>query len=202
MKQKFALVVVLCMFVVAANAQSFGVKAGLSFPSQSYEWGSFSYDPEMFTGFHAGVVAELPLLGNLYVNTGLLYAQKGSKIDDLGTEVINKFNYLELPVNLAYKVGIGPLAIFPQAGVFFDYALNGKTVSENVSQAINFKEDGLKQVDFGLNVGAGVQVSLLQVTVNYGFGLVNIADVDSEYWEGADTSIKNGVLSVSAAILF
>lgn len=194
MKRRLSLVVIFCTLVLAANAQGIGVKGGLSLAKSSVTVGDYKPDMEDIIGFHAGLVGEIPLFGHFYLNTGLLYSQKGCEgyFGDSSTTDKLALNYLEIPVNLAYKIGVGPLAIFAQAGAYADYAISGKLSDVK----IDFDEMQLDQFDYGVNVGAGVEVSIIQVSANYSFGLNNINELTDEM------TIKNGVFSISAALIF
>lgn len=198
MKQKLLLVVALCIFVVSANAQSFGIKAGASFANQVFKSSSTSVKADGIVGLHVGIVAELPIVGNLYMSNGILYAQKGSSTELLGATYTDVYDYLSVPINLIYKIGLGPVSIFPQAGIYADCALSGRSKMKSDSGSSKTKmefDDSFSRFDCGVNIGAGVEVSIIQVSVNYALGLADISNID-------DASVKNGVFQLSAAVLF
>ncbi|HSK12317.1 MAG TPA: outer membrane beta-barrel protein, partial [Phnomibacter sp.] len=84
-----------------------GLRAGVGYQNingKDQTGGKLKFD--MVPRFHGGLVAEIPLGGQLYVQPSLLYTTKGaeSKNNFLGTTMSTEFNlaYVELPLNLLY----------------------------------------------------------------------------------------------------
>ncbi|MCX6272369.1 MAG: porin family protein [Bacteroidetes bacterium] len=124
----------------------------------------------------------------------------------------SNINYLEIPVNGLYKFGAGPAIIFIQAGPYLGYALSAKLkadekIFQNEDGTLTDKydlkigtdkeKDDLKPLDFGINVGAGVEFKGITFGLQYGLGLANI----SPYTED-DTKIKNKVIGISVGYKF
>ncbi len=197
MKLKLILLLLLSFFVFTSNAQTFGVKGGLNLASLS-----FSEDVDnsikSLLGVHVGPVAEFELQEGLYFNTGLLFSLKGAKMKYGEESASTSLNYLEIPLNVAYKFSTGEKSkFFAQAGPYLGYALSGKTKYGGESESINFKEDGLKRFDFGLGVGLGIELGSIVPSVSYQLGLSNLND-DSEM----DVKVKNKVFQISIAYMF
>lgn len=200
MKKKIILVIAMCIFVVSANAQKIGIKAGVSIADASIK-AVTNFNPESIVGIHAGVIVESKsLLNMLYLNSGLMYTQKGFSLDT-GIESLEgdtKINYIGVPLNVGVKFGVGPLKLFAQAGPYVDFAVNGKTKLGDVSTDMDFGKDKWSRLDIGASLSAGVEVSIVQISLNYNFGLSDISNFDSTI----KTDIKNGVFGISAAVLF
>ncbi|MBO7523169.1 MAG: PorT family protein, partial [Bacteroidales bacterium] len=157
---------------------------------------------------------EVPLSKSFFLNSGIFYTEKGcsekfvapTSIPDVVNDVerTKRYGYLEIPLNLALKIDAGSVKPYVQAGTYVSYVIYDKISSEtNIIDEIKDFDFDTKKMDFGINVGAGIEISSLQLGVNYEWGVVNLADINDEYHlQGEDFSAKNGVLSVSAAILF
>ncbi|MCC6289995.1 MAG: OmpA family protein [Chitinophagaceae bacterium] len=151
-------------------------------------------------GFHAGVFAEIPIgkKGNFAVLPSLQYTNKGREFAKSydSTKSFNsdtssilsswKANYVELPVNLIYKLPLTKKVNFIiGAGGYVSYLLNSKTSYDiyNASgehQSYNDKltyGDQVKtynKIDYGINAIAGFDFNdRILFTANYSKGLAN-----------------------------
>jgi hypothetical protein len=197
MKQKLIFICILSFALLNANAQRFGIKAGLSMANAKYEYTETSISTENLICFQAGLIGELPISDALYLNAGALFSQKGTKLSLLGMEVKFPVNYVEIPLNLAYKYDLGPLKLFAQAGPYLGYGLSAKMTGSGIDETINFgtEPNQMKRLDYGANFGAGIEIGAVQIGANYGLGLANISN-------DPDETMKNGVLSFTVALLF
>lgn len=188
---------IISLAVLSAGAQKFGVKTGLNFANGDYEFNNASLSTSNLTGFQLGVVGDFPVSQDLYFNTGLLYSTKGTTLDVGAVEVKIHVNYLELPLNMAFKHDLGGVTFFAQAGPYLAAGISAKGKSGSEEEDIEFGDgDGeYKRIDFGLNVGTGVEINAIQVGINYGLGLVDVE-------QDADSKLKNGVLSFTLGYFF
>lgn len=197
MKSKLIFLMLFGFLIQTSTAQTFGIKGGLNLASMS-----FSEDMEnsvkSMLGLHVGPVAEFELQESLSFNTGLLYSVKGAKMEYGSESATTSLNYLEIPLNVAYKFSVGEMSdFFVQAGPYLGYALSGKTKYGDESEDIDFEENGIKRMDFGLGVGLGLKLGPIVPSISYQLGLSNLND-DSE----DDMTIKNKVLQFSVAYMF
>ena len=197
MKSKLIFLLLLGLLVQTVYAQKFGIKGGLNLASMS-----FSEDMEnsvkSILGFHIGPVADIELQESLFFNTGILYSIKGFKMEYGSENSTTSLNYLDIPLNVAYKFSLGESSnFFVQAGPYLAYALSGKSKYGDESEDIDFEADGIKRMDFGLGIGAGIELGPIVPSVSYQLGLSNLND-DSE----DDTTVKNKVLQFSIAYMF
>lgn len=197
MKTKLIAVCILSLALINANAQRLGIKAGVSLAKGTYEYTNASFSTENLTGFHAGLIGEVPLSDNVFINTGALFSMKGTKLNVLGIGVDFSVNYVEIPLNLAYKYDLGPVKLFGQAGPYAGVGISAKMKGGGEEETLDFGSDSdqIKRIDYGVNFGAGVEIRKLILGVNYGLGLANMSN-------DPDETVKNGVLSISAGLWF
>ena len=197
MKTKLIYVIALVLFVQIGKAQTFGIKGGLNFANLVYSGGGSTQTDKAITGIHIGPVLDIPLQGSFNFNTGLLFSMKGSKAEGVNGYTAT-INYLDVPLNLAYKFAISEKSkFFIQAGPNLSYALSGKVKSDGVSEIIKFGSgvDESKRFDIGLGFGAGVEFGSIVASVNYQLGL---ADLDNY----TDSKTKSKVFQISLAYMF
>lgn len=209
MKKQIFVFSVLIVSVLGAMAQNtavekrgrFGVRAGVNLAKETYEESGISLTLDNQAGFLAGLVYEYPMTDQLYLGTGLLFSQKGGKIDSGGESMKETLNYLDLPVNLIFKADLKGPKLIVEAGPQLSLAVSGKDKYEmgGISESEDIKfgsgEDEMKNLDFGMNLGGGVEFMDLQLKVNYVIGLSDI----SNFSEG---SVKNKVLAFSLSYFF
>jgi hypothetical protein len=240
MKKLLVTTMALALVFVAfkSNAQvSFGVKAGLNLANvnQDYKASDEEMATKMGLGYNAGLSVDYGLNDAISIKSGLEWSVKGYAVDleeefsDVdGAEVDGKstaaVNYIELPINVAYK--ISGLQIF--AGPYVGYMIGGKvvddfTVSVDGTEFISSdgettlvgKSDGYKaedlgenemavnMLDYGLNIGAGYEVGPILISAQYNLGLSNLTVMpDASETNAADYKTTNSVINVSASFFF
>ncbi|MEO6722346.1 MAG: outer membrane beta-barrel protein [Ferruginibacter sp.] len=108
MKKIFLLSSIVMIFSIATKAQiRVGIQAGANLSNQSRNdfKGSKLISNKAFKGFHAGVVADIPLTSHLYLQPQLQYTRKGARYTGaFGTDAKLTMHYVEMPVNILYKV--------------------------------------------------------------------------------------------------
>ena len=201
---------------VSVNAQekpvSFGVQAGVNFSNLNYSSNhENAVDPKSKTGFHVGVVADLNVAPNFYIQPGLFLTTKGainkfSEKDDYydyyySSEANISASYLQLPILASYRFQVNnAVKIAVNAGPYFSYGLGGKikwteklyyegeteTATEEFDIFGKSTEDDLKgdikRFDAGIRFGAGAYINnKFYIGLNYDLGLSNIAITDNEY---------------------
>ena len=153
------------------------------------------------TGFQIGPMIEgsLPLVG-VGFDAAILYAQKGLETRTAGGEKTSlKNDYIDVPVNLKWKLGLPVAKLYLTAGPYVGFRVGGNKIWQIPGSMV----DQVKTKNFsaGLNFGAGVElISHLQVGLNYGLGLTDNYSVESLSLTKSDG--KSRGWSVTAAILF
>lgn len=188
-------VVTIAMVALPAKAQfSFGVKGGLNISKVHFDREIVSEGN--VTGFNIGPMIEfkVPIIG-IGFDAALLYSQKGFEI---GRESM-RTDYLDIPVNLKWKIGIPLAKIYFTGGPYVSFRMAGDKfwkIPNDLKHSFEAKSFGA-----GVNFGAGVELfSHLQVGFNYGLGLTSNYSmlVDDLKMEGG----KDRGWSITAAILF
>ncbi len=216
MKILMRLLIVAVMFCFAAEsyAQTYGVKAGLNLSNMLMKDDDETYsdDFKMVPGFHVGPTAEFPLTDAISFETGLLLSTKGFKINEEegGAEFKTNINllYLDLPLTAKATYDLNGTKIFGTFGPYIGMGLTGKYKyemsyegeSESDSESVEWGSDedsDFKRLDYGLTIGAGVEVKSFIVGVSYGLGLANIA-AETE----GDYKVNNRVLGISVGYKF
>ena len=190
MKRVYLLILALVAWMaVPAQAQfKWGIKGGANISSIHFSDLPETFSTDNLTGFHIGPTIELmaPFIG-LGFDASILYSQTGMEI---GTQKI-KSDYLNVPVNLKWKIGIPAVKVFAAAGPYVGFRLGGGKIWD-VFQIES------KSFSAGLNLGAGVElIQHLQISATYQLGLTDNYSVKQLKIDG-----KNRGWMISAAILF
>lgn len=201
MKRLFLPIVFSIAFIHVTEAQvKWGIGGGLhqsavieknSIPGWDRDYKGF-YSPR--SGFHAGVFSEINLSksGRWALQPALLYTNKGrnfSKSFDStksflnDTSMINaswKINYLDLPVNVIYRLPItSGIHLVAGVGPYLSYNLNNKTAYELINasgERKNFDDilangeavNKYRRINWGVNASAGFDFNdRVLVTANY-----------------------------------
>ncbi len=172
-----------------AQEVQWGVKAGANYSTVTSE-----EDVDYLLGFHAGVIAELPLSAKFSVQPELLYSLEGAKSEYNFEEeewIIHskdklKLGYINLPVMAKYEVTPGlSLEAGPQIGFLLsakdEYEISANFPEDVQESGTEDVKDQLKDFSFGLNFGAGYEFqNNLFLQARYHLGLSEINDFDGE----------------------
>lgn len=221
MKNLVKLLVVVIAFTMTTEifAQNFGIKGGLNLSNMLVkdDDDTYSDDFKMKPGFHIGATAEFPLTGIFSFETGLLLSTKGSKMSEEETFMGETYKYeskltlfyLDIPLSAKASFDLGGTKIYGVFGPYLSYGLSGKSKyeetfdgetesdEEDIKWGSDEDESDLKRLDFGLTMGAGVEINSIQIGLSYALGLANI----SPYTDGG-SKINNRVLGLSVGYKF
>ena len=90
------------------------------------------------------------------------------------TEAYKEINCITVPINLRYRISIGPVGVYGLVGIYGDYSLSGKTVVE----ALNYEkkqsfDDIMDRIDYGYTYGFGVEaIKKVQLGFNWSRALL------------------------------
>ncbi len=176
MKRLAMLISTILVVSLAANAQflRFGVKGGVSSSTVKIDKTTFSTidDAETFVveqgnskmGLHFGLFGRIQVLG-FYVQPELLFTQ--SKGEVVLTDITNsesplksirdqKFNKIDIPVMVGWKIGPARLGLGPVASVMLS---EQDGLKEELADATNETvKSNFKNATFGYQVGAGLDI--------------------------------------------
>lgn len=211
MKRSF-LTVILALICTLGFAQvSFNAKAGLNL---STHMGDGTDDAKFLPGARVGVGLEYQFSDLVSLQPSLFFSMKGAKYSgeyslagtDVKGDIKFKQYYLELPINVQFRVNIVDNTNFVFAtGPYLAYGVGGKTSVSgsgnipflgNVSHSEDvktFDENGLnfKPFDAGWNIGAGLEFGQFLVGLNTQLGFCKLHDDLS--WKNANIGINVGV---------
>ena len=191
----------------------FGIKAGINIANEINSFSdpgiSAGFNTTHLSGYQIGLVYQImPKSSGFGVETGISISQKGSTFSD-STNTSNviklgykELNYLEVPVNIRYRLLLGGVALYGFGGFYGGYALNGKTVNEKTEdiQKETFSNSS-DHIDYGYNFGAGIELfKKIQFGATWSQGLKNT----SVRLAGLPTPTKttNRVYSINLVYLF
>jgi hypothetical protein len=172
-----------------AQGISGGLKVGANFANQKISDGDFDVTPDARTSLHVGVFATIMVSETFGVQPELIYNSVGSKFELLGNELVQKLDYLTIPVMLRYQ----PVSVFHiHAGPQFGLLLSAKSEYDGDSQDT---KDDYKGMDLGVGIGAGVDLPMgLGISARYVMGLSNIAESEDPDEDG---TLKNNAIQLS-----
>ncbi len=192
----------------ADQGVTFGIRAGLNFATLT---GDTDDALDSRTAYHVGVIADIPLMQSLYIQTGLYFQSKGMKYEesyggDTYKETLSPM-YLQIPVLASYRYNFSDaFQLQVNFGPYFAYGVGGKYKieysdgSDSYENEIDaFGDDGvLKRFDCGLQVGAGMTFARhYYLGFTYEFGLTDIANSDV-----SEVSMKNSNWMLSIGYTF
>lgn len=153
------------------------------------------------SGFNAGFLAEIPLgeSNRFFLQPGIFYTTKGRKFyqrydtatvatDTLSHRADLFVNYIDIPINIAYKLPLGKrVKFFVSAGPYVGLFFNGKRKFETRTIAddelkYNAEDENIQSgnaenkvntVDAGVNARGGFELGNFIVSGFYSLGLTN-----------------------------
>jgi hypothetical protein len=213
----------------SAQAQSgTRIQAGINLANVSVTDNGRVNSANRLTTFQVGLIADWRLGGILYLQPGVLFTGKGSKVEN-GTPGTNgyfrqTFNpyYIEIPANVVAKVPLGGnMRFFAGAGPYLGVGLTGKVKTEGQNLGVAYtanrditfssddpttfnQEEGtglgvIRRFDYGLNGVAGIEGKSTVLSVGYGHGL---AKLQSGTNSGQDNNNKHRVWSLTLGFKF
>lgn len=204
---------------VQSRAQvSFGLNVGVNQSWMQFRdpAGHSAEDSRPLTRFNGDFLVNVPLIGGLYLVPGVRYITKGTNLTAGGDGEFTRrleVHYLEIPVNLTYKVPVSFGRLTIGAGPYTAYGLNGNNrmqvynagnVVSTTDYRIGFSSDVNKGIypgtrlnrwDVGAQAALGIEFNnLLMVGVHYSRGIRNL-DLSG------NSTIRNNSVGVSMGVL-
>ena len=205
------------------------VKAGINLANVSVTDNGRVNDANALTSFQVGVTGDVHLGGPMYLQPGIFYTGKGSKVQNGDPssypyyKATSNPKYIEVPLNVVFKAPIGgETKFFAGAGPYLGVGINGKNKVEGKNiigvgfkseSDIEFSDDDpttlsyeegagfgiVKRFDYGLNGIAGIEARIVVLSVGYGYGL---AKLQSGANDTEDNNNKHRVMSVTLGFKF
>lgn len=221
MKKNILFVTLLTLISFNSFAQfRIGVEAGANLFSAKYkETAPFGYsyyatgpNTSFVVGGKAGLIAEIGITNNIYLQPGAFYTMKGYTITFSDYDGINydgklKANYIEIPINVLYKTGTPETGrFFAGIGPYMAYALSGDISLDasgfgfraNYSESLAIGTTGtdmVKPLDIGANLSLGYELPLgVFFRAQLSHGLYNTSPQTGVVQKNWGTSITAGYL--------
>ncbi len=200
----FSAVAIIAMSISAAAQFSIGPRVGINVNSMHFD--SDLFKSENRAGFTGGLQAEfmIPMVGFGF-DASVMYVHRvnNATIDTNGTNgtattpQIKDKDYIEIPVNLKYKIGL------PVIGkIITPYVFTGPSFAFLTSRKAINEAWKNKSTSVAWNFGFGVQLlGHLQVGASYGLGMTKAFEKIGAV-DGVDIQGKNRYWTVTAAYLF
>lgn len=188
-----SMLVLTLAFTQNTNAQllpELGIKGGANFATINNTSGA-----ETKTGVLAGMYIRIALPASpMAIQPELLFAQYGANAE--GSDAFFTLDYIQFPV--LFKFGFGIPAAPVRPNVFFGpyMGFNTKAKAEDGSGNSLDRDDAVRDTDFGIVVGAGLDVSKFRLGLRYTAGLTNL------YEDNIEDGEKNGAIALTVGIGF
>lgn len=201
LKRVSAMLVCLAVVIPAMAQFSIGPRVGLNV--NSLHLNEKIFDADNRAGINAGLQAEfmIPMVG-IGFDASVMYVHRVTQVADLDatnpTMTNASCDYIEIPVNLKYKIGL------PAVGkIITPYIFTGPSFAFRTSKSAIKEFYHAKKSDIAWNFGLGVQLfSHLQIGASYGLGITKAVEVVVPDHQNAQIDGKNRYWTVTAAWLF
>lgn len=214
---------------------SFGLQVGPNFGMGKFKYNEASFSGttthsqknKVKVGFLAGVVVEIPIGSQLAFRPELNFIQEGTKHNFSLTAPFYSYageqnitlNYIQLPLNVIYKLPVGSGTVFFGLGPSLQFGISGKNKftsptdpTDNKNYSVKFdgkKSDGvtdpayydkahLKSFDAGANILAGYKLDMgVFVKLAYTYGFLELDPNNSNVDPSDRSSYKNSGFNIS-----
>lgn len=188
---KKILILLIVLFVALDNFGQFSIGPKIGYTTSKLSTDRDSIQESIKNNFQIGAFFRFGK--KLYIQPEVVYATSGGTMKLEGTSVKEtiKLNNLYVPLLVGYKlINAKVFNLRVLAGPAANFILN-KTIDFNQSYPAPVQEADIKNIAWGMDVGAGVDLLFLTLDLRYEFGLNNI-------YNGTDSqSIKSNVFIVS-----
>jgi hypothetical protein len=159
-----------------------GVFAGPSMFKEEARSGDFTIETDVRTGAVAGAALEFTVLNTLSFEPGLAYSMRGGRINMTIRDTLitgaDEYAYLSIPVHAKLKMPSAIVRPYVIAGPNIGLLISARAVTETGSSPGETDlADSMNTVDWGLDLGAGVEFSLFKlfpyVEFSYYIGMTN-----------------------------
>lgn len=188
---KKILILLIVLFVALDNFGQFSIGPKIGYTSSKLSTDRDSIQESIKNNFQIGAFFRFGK--KLYIQPEVVYATSGGTMKLEGTSVKEtiKLNNLYVPLLVGYKlINAKVFNLRVLAGPAANFILN-KTIDFNQSYPAPVQEADIKNIAWGMDVGAGVDLLFLTLDLRYEFGLNNI------YNGTGSQSIKSNVFIVS-----
>ena len=214
MKRRNIFFVIILLICTSAIYAQLGIKAGVNKANEIISFSQANVVSPFYSnnlmGYQIGVVYQaMPKKSGLGFEIGALLSQKGSTIDSTNiaysiNEGYKEINYLEVPINIRYRLSLGFIGIYGFGGVYGGYILSGKIVNEISSESsVESYQNFVDRTDYGYNFGAGIELfKKIQLGATWTKGLKNTLNTAYTNYTNLPTTFKNSVFTLNLVYMF
>ncbi len=218
--KKYCIILLTLIAVVISpmsNAQlRCGIKLGANVSNPSADFKDIKLDGTALTNFTGGVTFEWIVAAGVGLDASVMYTAKGVSytigdnlgglLGNLADHVLeNKVHYIEVPINLKYKLQIPTIE-----KVFAPYVYLGPSFAFKVGESIeightsiNSKEVENSSINYAFNLGLGFEIiSHINLSVQYGWGLNSSSHFNFLEQIVDDVAVKSGAWTVTVGWMF
>jgi hypothetical protein len=162
----------------SSRGVQWGIRAGLNLPTfEGSEWGPY-------TGFHVGVIVDIPLSSNWYIQPGLYFENKGASSH--GAEGYGHVGMLcfDEQVLMSYRLSLSKkMKLHLNAGHFAGIGVFGTTTIHYGEERGNVDtfDDLFSRFDAGVSLGTGLSIGHIYFGLKYDLGMINILSNSDDY---------------------
>lgn len=199
MKKLIRFTIVLAAMLLASQAvkaEGVIVKGGYTSTQLSID---DVYNIKGMPSWHAGLGYQTTSKYGFTLQPELLYVAKNFSLD--GTTVTT--HNLQIPVNLQWGIDLLVAKPFIFVSPYLMYNVKNLYDGENDSQAALDKFlEGIKTFDYGVGIGAGINIFSLQLTVKYSWALNDTYNWSAWSSDISNLDTSNAMLDISLGINF
>ncbi|MGN0020519.1 MAG: porin family protein [Sphingobacterium hotanense] len=183
-KLYFSMAFVLAMTTGVMAQNNFGLRAGYNLANQFIREGDYSATTKMASRFHVTGYYDARINQGFSIQPGLSLEGKGGKSKLPEGDYIDKFLYLQVPVNFLGRVPTRSGDFFFGGGPYLAYGISAKVTSDNQGVDLHWGSgvDELNPFDFGLGAILGYRfMNGFNLSISSSAGLINISNTDTKY---------------------
>jgi Outer membrane protein beta-barrel domain len=184
----------------AAQDISGGVKGGVNFANLKFDGKGADINLDTRVGLVAGAFVTWPVTPRFDIQPEALVSVKGASISEAVGDVDVELTYLEIPVLFRYRAPVsGNTSLQLFAGPSPAFKLNAEVTGEffDISSDQDI-DDEIETFDFGLVIGAGIEIGHVTLDGRYTWGL---SDLNADP-ESPEVEVRNRVFSILVGFRF
>lgn len=198
------LVASLMLLSLQASAQgTWGITGGINLEASKFS----EVDIKARTGWSAGLIYSYDLPLGFSLQPSIVYHQKGTNVTE---QVAQNMGYIEVPVSVQWGPDLLLFRPFLDATPYIGYAITNQTKISvpGVKDIVSGSWEGKERLEYGLGLGAGINIWKLQFIARYNWSFGSIYNVEGwDYLKDQITGLKKtndnfGGVTLSLAILF
>ena len=197
MKRLF-LIAAFALFAMSASAQQIGIIAGITGAGSELKGSEIG----AFDQYHAGIVANFPVMEGFRLQPELIYKVKGTSVDQVGSgndRYDMKVGFIEFGLEGQVGVGRDFLRVYGLVEPFIGYNLKDQGWDKEKDPIENLSWD---KTEYGLAVGGGVELlQHLQASVKYFWNMGSVKGDVNKIVNNDEVRNFNGI-TLSLAVLF